>query len=362
MFGKLKFTIFLLVICGTLLHAQTITPKEVAELEAKVRQSPDDVEMRGKLILHYQQGKTTADQKSLQRHRLALIQSNPQKTSSYLLGIWVGEETKKPEYTELKNEWLRQLAKFKTDPEVRLNVVEFLSVNEAAQAEKILLEGETIDAGNYMYPYRLMKLHSTQLWEMELDMDMQEKSPTEADRKALLNKIIAQSRKGLEALKDKDEAEQTEYSRKFLAVMAINYLELRDPKSAYETAHLLHKNLTEAGAEPFLYEYFRVVLSVKGRARLMEGNLEEARKYLLGSIEINENTSNYQSIVDTRFCEELLVKEGAATVIKYLELCEKLGLDEDERKILKKFQRQLREGRIPKFSEYRNNVDVNFNF
>lgn len=362
MFGKIKFIIFLLLIFAPALSAQTITPKEVAELETKVRQSPDDVETRGKLISHYQQGKTLADQKSLQRHRLGLIQNNPQKTNSYLLGFWFGEDEKKPEYTELKNEWLRQIAKYKTDADVRLNAVDFLATNEAPLAEKILLEGETLDAGNYKFPYRLMKLYSTNLWETELDMEIKDNAPTEADRKAIINKIIAQTRKGLDALKDEEEAVQSEYTRKFRAVMALNYLELRDPKQAYETAHLLHENLLKANDEPFLYEYFRIVLSVKGRARLMEGNLVEARKYLLESIEINENTENFPSIVDTRFCEELLVKEGAANVLKYLELCEKLGLDEDERKMLKKFQTQLKDGRIPKFSDYRNSIDANFNF
>ena len=79
MFGRINLTIFLLLIFGSALFAQTLPPKEVAEFEAKLKQSPGDVELRGKLILHYQPGKTLADQKSLQRHRLALIQNNPQK-------------------------------------------------------------------------------------------------------------------------------------------------------------------------------------------------------------------------------------------------------------------------------------------
>ena len=363
MFGKIIFTILTLIFCAVASAAQSLPPKEVAELEAKIRQTPADVDVRAKLILHYQQGTTPADQKALQRHRLALIQNNPQKAPAYLIGLWItDEDSKKPEYIELRAEWFRQLAKFKTDAEVRLNVVEFLSVTEASQAEKLLVEGESIDAGNHLYPYRLMKFYTSRLWELELDMDFGENKPTETDRKALINKIIAQTQKGLDALKDKEEGVRAEYSRKFMAVMAINYLELREPKRAFETAQALLKNLTEASSEPFLYEFFRIVQSVKGRARLMEGNLVEARKYLLESIEINENTENLPSIVDTRFCEELIVREGAATVLKYLELCEKLGLDEDERKLLKKFQAQLKDGRIPKFSDYRNNIDANFNF
>ena len=360
MFGKIKLTIFWLLIFGTVLSAQTLSPKDVAELEAKLRQAPADFETRSKLINHFAQGKTLAEQKSLQRHRLGLIQNNPQKASSYLLGLWFGEDEKKPEYAELKNEWLKQIAKFKTDPEVRLNAVDFLSTDESPLAEKILLEGEALEAGNYIYPHRLMKLYNARLFDLEIDMDIRETPPTEADRQAIIKKIIAQARKGLDALKSADESAQAEYSRKFLAAMAINYLELRDPKTAYETAHQLHKNLTEAAAEPFLYEYFRIVQSVKGRARLMEGNLVEARKYLLGSIEITENTEKLPSIVDTKFCEELLVKEGAENVIKYLELCQRLDLDEDERKILQKWLALLRDGRIPKFSDYRNNIDANF--
>ena len=130
MFGKIKLTIFWLLIFGTVLSAQTLSPKDVAELEAKLRQAPADFETRSKLINHFAQGKTLAEQKSLQRHRLGLIQNNPQKASSYLLGLWFGEDEKKPEYAELKNEWLKQIAKFKTDSEVRLNAVDFLSTDE----------------------------------------------------------------------------------------------------------------------------------------------------------------------------------------------------------------------------------------
>lgn len=354
---KINFTVLLLLSFGIVLSAQTISVKEVARLETKIKQTPDDFETRSKLISYYGQGKTLADKKSLQRHRLGLIQSNPQKASSSMLGIWWSDDKNKPEYIELRNEWLKQLAKFKTDYEVRVNAGDFMTLTEPLLAEKIFLEGEAIDANIFWYPLRLLGIYNSKYEELLSNAEINDEPLKEEDTKPLLAKIIAQTHKGVSALENYNEPTKDELLRKFLAFRAMRSLDLGDSKGAYDAAHELHKNLAETKPKYYLYEYFRIVLSVKGRSQLMEGNLVKAKEYLFDSLNILENTENLPPIIDTKFIEELLVKEGAQDVLQYLKLCEKLNLENDDRKIIKKWRTLLLSGRVPKFSEYRNNIE-----
>ena len=107
MLKKFIFSAMFLLSFGNVLPAQTISVKEAAQLEIKIAQTPDDYDTRSKLLSYYQQGKTLADKKSLQKHRLGLIQNNPQKASYVILGVWVIEDKNKAEFIELKKEWLK---------------------------------------------------------------------------------------------------------------------------------------------------------------------------------------------------------------------------------------------------------------
>jgi hypothetical protein len=352
MLKKFIFSAMFLLSFGNVLPAQTISVKEAAQLEIKIAQTPDDYDTRSKLLSYYQQGKTLADKKSLQKHRLGLIQNNPQKASYVILGVWVIEDKNKAEFIELKKEWLKQLSKFKTDSEVRLNAADFLSVPESEMAEKIYLEGETMDADFFWFPLRLLEFYNSKLDELELNSELYDKPVNEADRKLLLAKIVAQTQKGIAALEKQDTPTRNELTRKFLANQAVKSLELGDTKTANQAAVELSRNLIETKPQTGLYEYYRVAESVKGRVLLKVGNLAGAKERLFSSITSITDMEGLPPIVDVRFVEELLIKEGAENVLKYLKLCENLNLEEDDRATIKKWQNLLLRGKVPKFSEY----------
>ena len=168
----------------------------------------------------------------------------------------------------------------------------------------------------------------------------------------MLEKIVAQTQKGIDALDKQETPSKNDLTRKFLANRALKSLELGDTKTANQAAVELTKNLVETKPETGLYEYFRLAESVKGRVHLKTGNLTEAKERLFFSITSVKDVENLPAIVDVRFIEELLIREGAENVLKYLKLCENLNLEEDERTMIKKWQDLLLKGKIPKFSEY----------
>ncbi|MEP6902925.1 MAG: hypothetical protein ABJA66_14320 [Actinomycetota bacterium] len=357
MLQRITFTVLFLLGFGIVLSAQTISLNEVAQLEKTITQNPADSETRLKLISYYQQGKTLAAKKSLQKHRVGLIQNNPQTSNYTFFGIWMSENKNNPEYFELKNEWLKQLAKFKTDSKVRLNAGDFLTLAEPLLAEKIFREGETIDPDFFWFPLRLIEIYNSKYEDLKSKGEINEETVKEDDVKPILEKIVAETQSGLKALETADEATKNENERKFLAMQATKSLELGDSKTAYQAAHKLHKNLVETKPQVYLYEYFCIVESVKGRAALMDGNLDEAKVHLFEPIKASQSIGTLPPIIDIRFIEELLIKEGAENILKYLQLCEKLNLEDDDKKIIKKWENLLLKGRIPNFSEYRNTIE-----
>jgi hypothetical protein len=342
-----------------------LSPKEVVRLEAVLKTKPDDFEARTRLIEHYEVGKILADEKSLQSHRVAIIRNNALEFSNdnqsllrTYLGYWFTEDAKKPEYVELRNEWLKQIEQDKENDNIRSNAAAFIAHVELETAEKILRDGKAIHPST-LFSDQLIDIyeaeyHRQMIVQRSRYTDAEGINDSEASLKVILPKLAAEATFGLQVIeKEKDETWNDLYKPKFLASLAKAAFEIGETKKAGEAANDLLKilgdpKLIELGNNT---EYFQIAMSIAGRAELKNGSLAKAKSYLLDSIPLANNENFASAKIDIKFIEEMFAKGGGEIVIEYLQLYKKLDLDEDSRAVINRWEAQIRQGKVPNFND-----------
>lgn len=331
-----------------------LTAREIAALEAKLKTKPDDSEARIRLVNYYAERETAADKKSLQRHRLALIENNAQSDYSLPLGLWTEDDWQTPEYLQLKNAWLKRISLDKQNKRVRFNAAYFLS-GEKALAEKILLDGKILAPADSDYPAELVEFY-----ENSMSVNYGESEETRLNKRlAVLKKIIAEAQTALGLLKKSEDAETVaDEIRKMLVASAKYALETGDLALAKKSAEEI---ITESGEPQSLtsgfgdsgIESFQIANSVLGRIALRAGNVEKAREYLMNAILLIDDESNIHPKLDAPFLEEMLVRNGSKNVLEYLEsFLKSKHLEDSDKATVKEIILLLNRGTLPIFSDY----------
>lgn len=331
-----------------------LTAKEIVDLEAKVKTKPDDSEARIKLVNYYAERESAADKKSLQKHRLALIENNAQSDYTLPLGLWTEDERQTPEYVQLKNAWLKRIELDKPNRRVRFNAAYFLD-GEKELAEKILVEGKALAPADFEYSIKLVEFY-----EDSMSINYGENEETRLNKRlAVLRKIIAEAQTALGLLKKAEDAETVaDEIRKMLVASAKYALETGDLALAKKSAEEI---IAQSGDSQSLangfgdsgIESFQIANSVLGRIALRAGNVEKAREYLMNAILLIDDESNIYPKLDAPFLEEMLVRNGSKNVLEYLELFLKSKhLEDSDKGVVKEMILLLNRGTLPVFSDY----------
>jgi hypothetical protein len=330
--------------------------KTAPEAEARLKkipdaqQTPEDINIRIELIGYYDRKETPEAKKSAQAHRLWLVRNRPERPYYNELGWWSNEEDlKNPDYIALKEEWLKQVNLKKTNEKVRLGAARFLLQLEDALAERILKEGQQINPNFYEYSERLMEIYQFQFDGAVSDYESAKADGKDADIDAALRKLFSEGEKGLALIaKDEQLATGSEHFE-LLVRLAEIALDLNELKKARAFAEIvLNKTKDESGDgwhDPTKAIFYGNTLL--GRIALREGNTAKAREHLSASITFSEGDDFELKDLELDLAAELLAKGEKQAVMDYLARSEKLTTDDDNIKILRRWQRLIKRNSFP---------------
>lgn len=278
------------------------------ELENELKQTPDDLDIRAKLLGYYflRQRESASIRKTRELHVLWVIQNHPEAeiagTPYAGLQSMLGGEA----YAQGKAIWEQQVSAHPNDPAVVRNAVKFFLLNDPTLAEDLLKKGAALEPNNPQWPESLGHLytlrasrkheqHKSQssalaLKELERAYVLSANDPNKSH---MLNKLA-------QAAYDADEFEKA----KLYADQAIEAARLE--KNNWNTGNAIHHgNL------------------ILGRLALKAGDVEKAKQYLLaagqtpGSPQLNSFGPNMT------LAKELLEKDQRKVVLEYFQLCAK---------------------------------------
>lgn len=356
------FALILLIVSVSLAASaqdEILTKAEAIKVEAKLKQNPADFNTRMRLIWFYQFKESAADKAALQRLRLDCVRFTPEHAPSAFScsGLWTADDVKKPDYVQIRNEWLRQIGLHKTEKTVLMNAFGFFVDSEPEIAEKILNDGKNLepfdpeftnvqitnDKGNLSFYNNMVGIEEDATLNPKIDL--------------ALKKIVASVKDGVERIDKKTEKteEDLDYRSAFLAEGASAAFDLEDFKDASEMAELLLKSLSDVNKGLSEYrnvKYFQIGMSVIGRIELRKGNVEKAREYLLNSLKLIAEDLTEAAGLDGKFLSEFLVVDGRRSVLEYLSILEKYQADsEDWKEFFVRFKSELAKGKNPNFDQ-----------
>lgn len=334
------------------INVPIITAQRAIQLEAALKQNPNDAQLRKRLIHFYSNAagdfsvKNTwklreQKQKNVFEHYKWFVQNHPE-LSRKEVGLSATDlsvfNVRHPQYQELKSEWLKQVELRKGDSVVRLNAVDFFYLREWQVTENLLLEGEKIDAENYKLPLKLIEIYD----------DRFEESESDAERKALLVKIFEHGERTLTLLKqERTEARDIEREN-LLLKLAKSAFELGNFEKAKAYATELILEFSDNSNDVKYAEAVHTGNIILGKVALSENNLAKAKEYLLIAARAPQHAHFKAIFPDLELARMLLAKEEKLVVMEYLKLCE--NLNDVNVKMLQRWQREIAEGKIPSLS------------
>ncbi|HXG85196.1 MAG TPA: hypothetical protein VNI84_14340, partial [Pyrinomonadaceae bacterium] len=313
-------------------------------------QTPDDVQLRRRILkYYYEPPRAEAKIKAAIPHRVWLIQNFPDQNDYDLIG-WneYFSSGKSVEYKLLKSEWLKQVEANPKNLKIRFNTVDFIDESEWRDAEKLLLQGETLFPDNFKLSAKLFELY----YRLANDSKSNEaENKLAVDIKIFRQKAAEKGDKYLALLKKERSRERDSERAKILPQLAaVEFdLEMFDKVKARATELVL-----EFGDDENDFNYGAATHEgniLLGRAALKEGNIERAKEYLLISarapLRQKYNTLSYPNLT---LAGELLAAGEKNIVLDFLKLCENFtGTDT---KSLQLWQNEIRQGKTPDFKWY----------
>ena len=331
-----------------------LTARQLAELEAALSRNPEDTETRRRLVRYYDGYlvKTTPDKEAERtKHRLWFVENRPEMSDYDILGRsdWT-KAADKTEYKTLKAAWLKQVAANPKNAQIRLNAAEFIRHSEAEIAEKLLLEGESLNPENYEIPLSLNRIYRN----AADDSGNADKPESVMENR---RKEFESGEAALVLLKQERSEERTENRFELLKTLSKTaYLVGRFDRAKQLATELVldfGQNAAAAGFETATHTG-NIVL---GLVALHENDVPKAKEYLLIAIRAPlRDERSYLSKIDTELAKKLFEKGEKSVVTEYLKLAEGLGnlknypdLYGGETKALKLWQQQIETGKTPSF-------------
>lgn len=334
--------------------------KTAPEAEARLKKIPDaqqtadDLDIRIELIEYYERKDAPEAKKAAQPHRLWLVRNRPERPYYRELGWWTNEEDlKNPDYVALKEEWLKQVNLKKANDKIRLGAARFLFQLEDALAEKLLKEGQQINPKLYDYSERLMDIYEYRFNSAVVDYESAKADAREADIEAALRKLFAEAEKGLPLIaKDELLARSSDHFELVvrLAEIALDLNELKKARAFAETVLNLNEKKDESGDSDGWYDTDKAIYygnTLLGRVALREGNTAKAREHLAASLAFPEESDFELREMKLDLAAELLAKGEKQAVLDYLARAEKLTTNEENIKILRRWQRLIKRNSFP---------------
>ncbi len=330
-----------------------LTARQVAQLETKIIQAPNDLETRKQLVRHYNdyRVKTSAAAKNAYlKHRLWFVESHPEMSEYEILNTVIWNYKDQPEYKPLKAVWLKQVEANPKSASINLNAAEFFRYSQTEIAEKILSDAAKTNPENYDLLLMLNKIYQSKAD----DSDNAEKPEIV---KTNLRKAFENGATALILLKQERSEGRDEKRADLLKKLAKTAFRLEKFDRAEQLATELVLDFGQNESKSGYEEATHIGNIVLGLAALQKNDVKKAGEFLLIAVRAPlRDENNYLSEIDTELAKKLYEKGEKTTVAEYLKLCKSLGhlklypkLYDDEIKALKLWQEQIKNGVTPNF-------------
>jgi hypothetical protein len=302
-----------------------LTPNQVAELEAVVAKSPENLSARTKLLGYYFAARhTQPDSKdACRKHVLWIIKNRPEAEVAGTPYCQLNAILDANGYHEAKQLWSDQTKAHAKDSAILGHAAQFLFLNDRTEAETLLKQAKSLEAKNPKWSDQLAHLYA-----MRRDKDGAAKAWAEYER--------AQSI---------DDDEMSRFHRlSELAKSAYDAGELQKAaKYADESLKARAKYYPGSGDGNSVH-YANIVL---GRIALKRGDAKHAGEFLLkaGQTPGSPNLDSFGP--NMSLAKELLEAGEKETVLQYFELCRKFWTSHGE--ILDDWTKEVKAGQIPEF-------------
>ncbi len=307
------------------LAGQKMTAKEASDLEAALTQSPDNLEIRTKLLGYYLIPRLlNAEAKTASRaHALWFIKNHPEASITGTPFCQIDAIIDPDGYKQAKELWMSQTRSHAVSAVVFGNAARFFFLHDKALAEELLEKAKELEPFDSRWSEQLGELYALQ-------------GGKESAKKALLELQTAQAT---------DRSDESRYYR-------LDQL----TKSAFdagqiEEAAAYAKELLAAAANHTKdWNYGNAIHHanlILGRIALQNGDVKGANEYLLkagqtpGSPQLNSFGPNMS------LAKELLETGEQDVVLQYFDLCRKSWEMGDDR--LSEWTEQVKDNKTPQF-------------
>jgi tetratricopeptide (TPR) repeat protein len=314
------------------MHGKDLTAKDAEKLEEQLKNEPNDLVTRTKLLgFYYSQRITSGKAKeSHSQHVFWIIKNKPDSNIAGSPYTAINQILDDQAYLQAKKLWLQQIDKDSNNPMVIGNAANFFLLNDSNLAESLFKKAQSLEPKNPKWPQSLAHLY-------ELGTYRQ----TSSEQSENAKKTLAQMEKSLDLATSESEKF---YTITDLAQNAYNAGDLNKAENYAKELLLMAPKYQKDWNYGNAIHKANIVL---GRIALAKGDIEAAKKYLIeagktpGSPQLNSFGPNMT------LAKELLEKKETQAVLNYFELCGKFWKMGNEK--LKEWSELVRNGKIPDF-------------
>jgi hypothetical protein len=310
-----------------------LPPARVRRLEAKIAAAPDDAETRVRLLRHYMSWEvrqTPAVIKARTAHGLWFVKNRPETNTLRVYGIFGSAGSKdSPEYTTIRDEWLKQVDAQRSNKAVRLNAMDFVDVTEPEVAKQILKDGIAVDPAAYEFPFHLARM-------LRSDLDDVNKKLSVEERSKLNREALEFGRTALVLVKKERSNERDSARGELLVNLCRIAVEVGDLKLAESFGRELVVDFGGDITGSAYSQAAHIGNIALGTVELSRGNSAKAAEHLLTSIRAPlRKTGGYFTDVDFTLAKELFRKGERKAVVEFLKQCLELDSFKNEPEVYK---------------------------
>jgi len=314
------------------IHGKDLTAKDAEKLEEQLKNEPNDLVTRAKLLGYYSFLRFTSDKakEPYSQHVFWIIENKPYSKIAGSAYTELDPILEGQAYLQAKKLWLQQIDKEPNNTTVIGNAANFFLLNDSNLAESLLKKAQSLEPKNPEWPQSLAHLYKLGTYHQ-----------TSSEQSENAKKTLAQMEKSLDLATS--ELEKF-YTITDLAKNAYNAGDLNKAESYAKELLLMAPKYPRDWNYGNAIHHANIVL---GRIALARGDIEAAKNYLIeagktpGSPQLNSFGPNMT------LAKELLGKKETQTVLNYFELCGKFWEMGNEK--LKEWSELVRNGKMPDF-------------
>lgn len=332
-----------LVISESLLSTEKLPNlKEIPALESELSKNPNDTKIRRKLIAFFNENDEKVEYKNeLVKHLIWFVEKFPEEYTDVIRKQFYYSSTD-ADYIKIRDSWLKQLTSKPKVENIRLSLSKFAMEVEPVFAEKLLLEGITLNPENYEFHSMLFEI-------LKDRFDDQTEKPDVYITEELLPLRVYSFGEKAWILSKTDRSTASELIRaKVLKSLSKHSVAIGKLEPARKMATELVLEFADDEDSAHIGN------NVFGLLALKEKNVIKAKEHLMISVNVPLQAEKDFLKPDMELAKELLLRGEKEIVLEYLAACKKLkyfshSYTSDELEDLKRWELEIKRGKTPGF-------------